>query len=74
MYQKDCRVQLVHTDDDITELKPGDLGTVLFVDDNNTVHIKWDNGELLGMLDGKDKIQSVDIVPKEIDNAKQNPN
>lgn len=43
------RVELVSTNDKHTELQPGDQGTVTFVDDLGTVHIRWDNGSTLGM-------------------------
>jgi hypothetical protein len=43
------RVELVSTTDEHTKLKPGDQGTVTFVDGLGTVHIKWDNGSSLGM-------------------------
>jgi len=44
------RVRFVHSDDQYTKLKEGDLGTVRFVDDFGTVHVKWDNGSSLGLL------------------------
>ncbi|CRK56936.1 hypothetical protein [Alloactinosynnema sp. L-07] len=48
-FQKKDRVELVNTTDAHTDLKPGDQGTVTFVDDMGTVHIRWDNGSSLGM-------------------------
>ena len=51
------RVELVNTTDAHTRLKPGDLGTIMAVDDLGTVHIRWDNGSRLGM-----SIQDGDII------------
>ena len=44
------RVRLIHTNDEYTTLKPGDLGTVSFIDDTGTVFVNWDNGSSLGMI------------------------
>lgn len=44
------RVRFVHSDDQYTKLKKGDVGTVRFVDDFGTVHVNWDNGSSLGLL------------------------
>ena len=43
-YPKGTRVELVFMDDPYSRLKPGDRGTVEFVDDIATVHVKWDCG------------------------------
>lgn len=44
------RVRLVRTNDIHTRLVPGTEGTVAFVDDLGTVHVKWDDGSSLGMV------------------------
>ena len=54
---KGTRVELVCMDDPYTRLKPGDRGTVDFVDDTATVHVKWDCGSGLGVAYGVDKIR-----------------
>ena len=56
-YPKGMRVELVCMDDPYTRLKPGDRGTVDFVDDIATVHVKWDCGSGLGVAYGVDKIR-----------------
>ena len=48
------RVELIHMDDPYTDLKRGDQGTVDFIDDANVIHVKWDNGSGLGLLDDVD--------------------
>jgi len=48
------RVELIHTSDEFTNLKRGDLGTVGLIDDAGTVHVNWDNGSSLGLVPGED--------------------
>jgi len=45
------RIQLDHLDDAYTKLVAGDKGTVYAVDDLGTVHVKWDNGGKLGLVE-----------------------
>jgi hypothetical protein len=52
--KKGTRIRLDNTRDEYTNLKPGDLGTVVHEDDIGTVHVKWDNGSTLGMIPGQD--------------------
>lgn len=48
------RIKLTYTNDRYTRLRRGDLGTVQFVDDLGTIHVKWDNGSALGLVPGHD--------------------
>ena len=57
---KGKRIELISTTDLYTELKPGDLGTVDFVDDLGTIHITWDNGSQLGLVPGEDQYKIVE--------------
>jgi len=52
-------IKLVFTSDQYTKLKPGDKGTVHYIDDLGTVHIQWDNGSTLGMIIGEDIIKKL---------------
>lgn len=45
------RVRLVRTTDVHTMLTRGTLGTVRLVDDFGTVHVQWDDGSSLGMIE-----------------------
>jgi hypothetical protein len=51
------RVRLVATAEQNTRLRPGEEGTVRFVDDRGTVHLRWDNGSQLGLIPGVDEWQ-----------------
>jgi hypothetical protein len=53
------RVELVHTPDQWTTLRPGALGTVTHVDDAGTVFVAWDEGPRLGLVPGVDHFQYV---------------
>lgn len=59
-YPKGTRVELVSMDDPYSKLKPGDRGTVKFVDDTATVHVSWDCGSSLGVIYGEDEIHIVE--------------
>jgi hypothetical protein len=56
-YPPGTRVELIRMDDPYAALKPGDQGTVSFVDDIGTIHIKWDSGFSLGAAYGRDVIR-----------------
>ena len=59
-YPKGCRVELVYLDaDPYSRLKPGDQGTVSFVDDAGTVFVDWDSGSGLGIIYGVDRIRKI---------------
>lgn len=44
------RIELVSTDDQYTDLRPGARGTVRGVDDTGTLHVDWDSGSRLGLV------------------------
>lgn len=56
-YPQGTRVALVSMDDPYSKLKPGDRGTVEYVDDTATVHVRWDCGSGLGVIYGEDEIR-----------------
>ena len=41
-YPSGTRVELVHMNDPYSKLKPGDQGTVDFVDDTGTIFCSWE--------------------------------
>ena len=55
-YPKGARVALVRMNDPYTKLRPGDLGTVDFIDDAGSIFCVWDNGSTLGVAFGEDEI------------------
>jgi len=59
MYEKGQRIELVYTSDPYTHLKPGDKGTVKFIDGIGQIHIQWDSGSSLAMIPGEDEIKKI---------------
>ena len=53
------RVELVRMDDPHTTLKPGDQGTVQWVDDCGSIFCDWDNGSGLGIVFGVDVVKKL---------------
>ena len=56
---KGKRIELISINDPYTNLKPGDRGTVDFVDDIGTIHVIWDNGSTLGLVPGEDQYRFI---------------
>lgn len=58
------RVELIHTDDPYTKLRPGDRGTYEYCLVQETIEnqhsIKWDSGSSLMLLQGKDSFKFVE--------------
>jgi hypothetical protein len=53
------RVELVQMNDPYSKLKPGDKGTVHFVDDTGTIFCFWDSGSTLGVIYGEDAVRKL---------------
>lgn len=58
-YPKGTRVELVKMDDPYTRLRPGDKGTVDFIDDSGTIFCRWDSGSGMGVVCGEDEIKAI---------------
>ena len=58
-YPVGTRVELISMNDPYTKLKPGDRGTVEFVDDMGTIFVSWDKGSSLGVVYGEDIIRII---------------
>jgi hypothetical protein len=48
--KRGARVELIHCADPHTRLVPGAHGTVTLVDALGTVHVRWDSGAQLGLV------------------------
>lgn len=53
------RVRLIDMDDPWSKLKPGDEGTVDFIDDMGTIFVNWDCGSGLGLVPGEDQFEVI---------------
>lgn len=58
-YPKGCRVELVRMNDPYSKLRPGDKGTVDFIDDTGTIFCNWDKGSTLGVVYGEDIVKRI---------------
>jgi hypothetical protein len=54
------RIELVDMDDSLTNLKPGDKGTIYKIDTaEDLIWVNWDNGEQLALIIGYDKYRLI---------------
>ena len=58
-YQPGTRVELISMEDLYSNLKAGDRGTVVNVDDIGTIHCNWDCGSYLGLAYGEDRYRKL---------------
>lgn len=58
LYPAGTRVKLLEMND-IQAPPIGTLGTVMYVDDIGTIHIKWDNGSTLGVAYPEDRVTKI---------------
>ncbi len=58
-YPNGTQVELISMDDQYSKLKPGDRGTVDFIDDTGTIFCVWDNGSTLGVVYGVDVVKLI---------------
>ena len=59
-YPEGTRIELVSMDDPYTKLKPGDQGTVEYVDDAGQIQVCWDCGSGLALIPGVDSFRKLE--------------
>lgn len=55
---KGKRIRCIHMNDEYP-VPDGTEGTVNHVDDLGTIHVNWDNGSTLGLVQGVDRYQFI---------------
>jgi hypothetical protein len=60
-YPPGTRIQLDLMGEDPDSIPVGAKGTVFLVDDIGTVHCKFDNGRVLGLLPGVDQFHKLSV-------------
>ena len=58
-YPEGTKIRLIYMDDS-QALPSGTVGTVRKVDDMGTIHVLWDNGSTLGVIEGVDSFKVVE--------------
>lgn len=56
-YPKGTKIRCIYMDDPYHPVPPGTIGTVDFVDDAGTIHVHWENGSSLGLIEGEDQFE-----------------
>ena len=69
-YPEGTRLSLISMDDPYSKLVYGDRGTVKYVDDGGTIHMRWDRGSSLGLAYGEDLFRK--LTPEELAQEKNN--
>ena len=69
-YPEGTRVELLSMEDPYSGIPEGARGTVAFVDEIGTVHVDWDSGARLGLVEGVDRFRKAaeldDAVKRQI--------
>jgi hypothetical protein len=65
-YPAGTRVEITRLKDPYSTLKPGDRGTVEFVDDTASVHCVFDDGSHLGLLYAVDGYRKLTVISDEV--------
>lgn len=60
-YTEGTRIELIHMYD-VQAVPSGTKGTVEFVDDMGTIHMHWDNGRTLGLIEEVDEFKIIKEV------------
>ena len=58
-YPEGTRLRCEQMEDPWAPVPPGTSGTVQFIDDAGTIHMKWDNGRTLGLIYGEDRFSVI---------------
>lgn len=53
-YPAGTRIRLKRMDDPYAPVPPGTVGEVRMIDDAGNIHMKWQNGRTLSLIDGID--------------------
>lgn len=63
-YPAGTRIRLIQMDDPYAPVPPGTTGSVAIIDDAGNIHMKWDNGRSLALIEGVDAFEKLPTCPK----------
>ena len=58
-YPAGTRIRLNHMNDPFAPIPDGTVGEVQYVDDAGNIHMKWENGRTLSLIDGVDDFEVI---------------
>lgn len=58
-YKPGTRLMLLSMEDAFAPIAPGTKGTVVHVDDQSQIHMRWDNGRTLAIIPGEDSFREL---------------
>lgn len=59
-YPVGTKVRMLHMTDPFEPIASGTVGTVAYVDDAGSVHMKWQNGRTLAFIPGEDTVEIIE--------------
>ena len=60
-YPAGTRIRLIHMADDIAPVPPGTIGSVAIIDDAGNIHMNWENGRSLALIEGVDEFEVISV-------------
>lgn len=58
-YPAGTMIRLIHMADNIAPIPPGTIGEVAIIDDAGSIHMKWNNGRSLALIEGVDNFEVI---------------
>ena len=58
-YPVGTRIELISMNDPFNPVPSGTKGSVAYVDDAGQIHMKWDNGRTLALIEGVDEFKVI---------------
>ena len=56
-YPAGTQIRLINMNDSLNPVEPGTVGVVDHVDDGGNIHMKWENGRSLALIEGVDEFE-----------------
>lgn len=58
-YPAGTHIRLIRMADDPNPVPPGTFGVVAIIDDAGNIHMKWQNGRALALIEGVDEFEVI---------------